>query len=292
MDRSSLHSRAQSLIETLPYIKEFFGKTVVIKFGGAAMINERLKEDFALDVVLLKYVGMNPVIVHGGGPEISSWLEKLGKKSTFVDGLRVTDAESMDVIEMVLGRINKEVVNLINQHGGRAVGLSGKDGELILVRKMMPRAGEKGAGSIDLGMVGEVEAINPRVIEVLDEGRFIPIISPIGVNAQGETFNVNADLVAGRIAVALRAEKLIILTDVPGVLDKDKVLLTTLSLAQVRELVASGVIQGGMKPKLACCMDALEDGVKKAHIIDGRISHAVLLEIFTDTGVGTVINNQ
>jgi len=292
MDRSSLHSRAQSLIEALPYIKEFFGKTVVIKFGGAAMINERLKEDFALDVVLLKYVGMNPVIVHGGGPEISSWLEKLGKKSTFVDGLRVTDAESMDVIEMVLGRINKEVVNLINQQGGRAVGLSGKDGELILVRKMMPHQREKGAGSIDLGLVGEVDAINPRVIEVLDEGRFIPVISPIGVNAQGETFNVNADLVAGRIAAALRAEKLVILTDVPGVLDKDKVLLSTLSLAEVRELIASGVIQGGMKPKLACCMDALEDGVKKAHIIDGRISHAVLLEIFTDTGVGTVINNQ
>lgn len=292
MDRSNLHSRAQSLIEALPYIKEFFGKTVVIKFGGAAMINERLKEDFARDVVLLKYVGMNPVIIHGGGPEISSWLEKLGKKSTFVDGLRVTDVESMDVIEMVLGRINKEVVNLINQHGGRAVGLSGKDGELILVRKMVLHEREKGAESIDLGLVGEVEAINPRVIDVLDEGRFIPIISPIGVNAQGETFNVNADLVAGRIAAALCAEKLVILTDVPGVLDQNKDLLSTLSLTQVRELFQSGVIHGGMKPKLACCMDALEDGVKKAHIIDGRISHALLLEIFTDTGVGTVINNK
>ncbi|MGA1796858.1 MAG: acetylglutamate kinase [bacterium] len=292
MDRSNLHARAQSLIEALPYIKEFFGKTVVIKFGGAAMINERLKEDFARDVVLLKYVGMNPVIIHGGGPEISSWLEKLGKKSTFVDGLRVTDVESMDVIEMVLGRINKEVVNLINQHGGRAVGLSGKDGELILVRKMTPRSGKKGEASIDLGMVGEVESINPRVIEVLDEGRFIPIISPIGVNAQGETFNVNADLVAGRIAAALCAEKLVILTDVAGVLDQNKQLLSTLSLTQVGELSESGVIQGGMKPKLACCVDALKDGVKKVHIIDGRISHALLLEIFTDTGVGTVIDNH
>jgi acetylglutamate kinase len=290
MDHSSLHKRAQSLIEALPYIKEFFGKTIVIKFGGSAMIQDSLKSDFALDVVLLKYVGMNPVIVHGGGPEITSWLERLGKKSTFVDGMRITDSESMDVIEMVLvGRINKEIVNLINQQGGCAVGLSGKDGELILARKMGLQGLENKENKIDMGMVGEVEAINPSIIEVLDEGRFIPVISPVGVDSRGETFNVNADLVAGRVASSLKAEKLIILTDVPGVLDETKKLIPALLHDQVSELVTGGIIQGGMKPKLNCCLDSLENGVKKAHIIDGRISHALLLEIFTDTGVGTVI---
>ncbi|MGA1792134.1 MAG: acetylglutamate kinase [bacterium] len=290
MDHSSLHKRAQSLIEALPYIKEFFRKTIVIKFGGSAMIQDSLKKDFALDVVLLKYVGMNPVIVHGGGPEITSWLEKLGKKSRFVNGLRITDPESMDVIEMVLvGRINKEIVNLINQQGGCAVGLSGKDGELIRARKMGLQGAENKENIIDMGMVGEVEAINPRIIEVLDEGRFIPVISPVGVDSKGETFNINADLVAGQIASSLKAEKLVILTDVSGVLDETKRLVPALSYDKVSELIAGEVIQGGMKPKLACCMESLENGVKKAHIIDGRISHALLLEIFTDTGVGTVI---
>ncbi|MGA1863639.1 MAG: acetylglutamate kinase [bacterium] len=290
MDQSSLHKRAKSLVEALPYIKEFFRKTIVIKFGGSAMIQDSLKNDFALDVVLLKYVGMNPVIVHGGGPEITSWLEKLGKKSRFVNGLRITDPESMDVIEMVLvGRINREIVNLINQQGGCAVGLSGKDGELIRARKMGLQGAENKKDMIDMGMVGEVEAINPRIIEVLDEGRFIPVISPVGVDSKGETFNINADLVAGHIASSLKAEKLVILTDVSGVLDETKRLIPTLSYDKVSELIAGGVIQGGMKPKLACCMESLENGVKKAHIIDGRISHALLLEIFTDTGVGTVI---
>ena len=290
MDYRTFHKRAQSLIEALPYIKDFFGKTLVIKFGGSAMIQDSLKNDFALDVVLLKYVGMNPVIVHGGGPEITSWLERLGKKSSFVNGLRITDSESMDVIEMVLvGRINKEIVNLINQQGGSAVGLSGKDGELILARKMGPQGAENKENIIDMGMVGEVEAINPRIIEVLDEGRFIPVISPVGVDSRGETFNINADLVAGQIASSLEAEKLIILTDVSGVLDETKKLIPVLSYDQVSNLIAGGVIQGGMKPKLTCCMESLENGVKKAHIIDGRISHALLLEIFTDTGVGTVI---
>ena len=254
------------------------------------MIQDSLKNDFALDVVLLKYVGMNPVIVHGGGPEITSWLERFGKKSSFVNGLRITDSESMGVIEMVLvGRINKEIVNLINQQGGSAVGLSGKDGELILARKMAPQGTENKENIIDMGMVGEVETIKPRIIEVLDEGRFIPVISPVGVDSKGETFNINADLVAGQIASSLKAEKLVILTDVAGVLDETKKLIPMLSYDQVSKLVAGGVIQGGMKPKLTCCMESLENGVKKAHIIDGRISHALLLEIFTDTGVGTVI---
>jgi acetylglutamate kinase len=290
MDQTNLHKRAQSLIEALPYIKEFSGKTVVIKLGGSAMIQDRLKADFALDVVLLKYVGMNPVIVHGGGPEISSWLKKLGKESEFVDGLRITDAESMEIIEMVLvGRINKEIVNRINQHGGRAVGISGKDGGLILVKKMGPQIGKDRDQRIDMGMVGEVEAINPEVINVLDEGRFIPVISPVGVNGQGETFNVNADLVAGGIASALKAEKMVLLTDVTGVLDQEERLIPTISQDQVSELISNGIVEGGMRPKLSCCIDALKHGVKKAHIIDGRISHALLLEIFTDTGVGTVI---
>ncbi len=282
--------KANVLIEALRYIKEFYGKTIVIKYGGNAMVDEELKENVILDIVLMKYVGMNPVIVHGGGPEISSWLEKLGKKSKFVNGLRITDPESMNVIEMVLvGRINKEIVNLINQHGGGAVGLSGKDGGLILAKKMGPQPSKNRKKSIDMGMVGEVEAINSRIIEVLDEGRFIPVISPVGVDSSGETFNVNADLVAGRIASALKAEKLIILTDVSGVLDENKELIPTLTQNKAKGLISKGIVAGGMRPKLTCCMEALESGVKKAHVIDGRISHALLLEIFTDTGVGTVI---
>ncbi|MBN2372886.1 acetylglutamate kinase [bacterium] len=290
MDRDSLIKRAQSLTEALPYIREFSGKTLVIKFGGSAMIEENLKDSFALDVVLLKYVGMNPVIVHGGGPEISLWLERLGKKSRFVNGLRVTDPESMKIIEMVLvGLINKEIVNLLNQHGGQAVGLSGKDGKLIIARKISPQGSDDKGERIDLGMVGEVESVNPRIVEVLDEGRFIPVISPVAVSSKGETFNVNADMVADHIACALKAEKLIVMTDVAGVLDGNSELIPTLSGEKARELFSSGPIKGGMMPKLSSCLHALENGVKKVHIIDGRISHSLLLEIFTDTGVGTVI---
>jgi len=292
-DYEYLYKRAESLIEALPYIREFYGKTFVIKFGGSAMIQEDLKDCFALDVVLLKYVGINPVIVHGGGQEISSWLEKLGKKSQFVNGLRITDPESMDIIEMVLvGRINKEIVNLINRHGGRAVGLSGKDGKLILARKMLPQQAQDGKSKIDMGMVGEVDDINPRIVEVLDAGQFIPIISPIAVDSLGETFNVNADMVAGKIACALKAEKLIVLTDVPGVLNEKGELLTSISLNEGRNLISGEYIKGGMKPKIRSCIEAIENGVRKAHIINGKICHCLLLEIFTDKGVGTVISNS
>ncbi len=289
-DHDTLYKRARSLVEALPYIREFSRKTFVIKFGGSAMVQDNLKDDFSLDVVLLKYVGINPVIVHGGGQEISLWLEKLGKKSRFVNGLRITDPESMEIIEMVLvGRVNKEIVNLINRHGGQAVGLSGKDGKLIMARKIECRDAEGKQTGIDMGMVGDVEAINPRIVEVLDEGRFIPVISPVAVNTSGETFNVNADMVAARIAASLKAEKLIILTDVPGVLNEKGDLLPKISLDNGKELLSGGVIQGGMRPKLSSCLDAVTSGVNKAHIINGKISHSLLLEVFTDTGVGTVI---
>jgi len=282
-------AKAEILLEALPYLRAFFGKTMVIKYGGHSMANEELKESFAQDVVLLKYVGMNPVIVHGGGPQIDDMLDRLGIRSRFVRGMRVTDGPTMDVVEMVLvGKINKEIVAMINRHGGHAVGLSGKDGELIVGRKMhlpgTPRTPEH-----DIGMVGEVVGVNPRVIESLDASDFIPVIAPVGVGLEGETYNINADLVAGKIAQALGAEKLILLTDVEGIKDKEGVLASTLASDEALELIASGVITHGMIPKIECCIEALKGGVAKTHIIDGRVRHAVLLEIFTTEGVGTQV---
>jgi acetylglutamate kinase len=288
-----LIEKAQVLLEALPYIREFFGKTLVIKYGGHAMVDERLKENFALDVILMKYIGLNPVVVHGGGPQINEMLDKLRIRSTFVDGMRVTDQPTMDVVEMVLvGKVNKEIVNLIQLHGGRAVGLSGKDGGLIRAKKLYmqkKREADLPPEIIDIGAVGEVDAIQPGVIESLDRGGFIPVIAPVGVGAAGETYNINADLVAGKVAGALRAEKLVLLTDVEGIQDREGNLLSTLRKADIPGLVERGVIGGGMIPKVQCALDALDDGVKKVHIVDGRVEHAVLLEIFTKGGVGTEI---
>ena len=275
--------KVETLLEALPYIRQFYGKTIVIKYGGHAMVEERLKQSFAKDIILMKYVGLNPVIVHGGGPQIGELLKKLGKESRFVKGIRVTDDETMDVVEMVLvGKVNKEIVGLINHYGGKAVGLSGKDGGLIKAKKLKNR-GE------DMGMVGEVKSVNPKVIETLDRDKFIPVIAPVGVGDDGKTYNINADTVAGKIAAALKAEKLILLTDVQGVLDKNKKLISALSVAEVKKLIKNETATGGMIPKLECCLDAIKGGVSKAHIIDGRIAHAVLLEVFTDAGVGTEI---
>jgi acetylglutamate kinase len=286
---AELVEKAQILLEALPYIRRFSGKTLVIKYGGHAMVDEALKDSFAQDVVLLKFVGMNPVIVHGGGPQIGRMLGQLGIQSTFVRGMRVTDEATMEVVEMVLvGRINKEIVHLINRHGGRAVGLSGKDGELIRARRMKmttPGAPEH----VDIGMVGEVVAIDPTVIESLDRSDFIPVIAPIGVGADGRSYNINADLVAGKIAEVLQAEKLILLTNAAGVLGATGEVLTGLTAADVDRLIAEGVIRGGMLPKIRCALDAVKGGVRSAHIIDGRVEHAVLLEILTDAGVGTLI---
>jgi acetylglutamate kinase len=280
---------AQVLTEALPYIRRFAGKTMVIKYGGNAMTEDALKSSFARDIVLMKLVGINPVIVHGGGPQIGAHLEKLGKKSEFVDGMRVTDGETMDVVEMMLGGlVNKEIVNLISQHGGRAVGLTGKDGGLIRARKlvMTDRASGK---AVDIGQVGEVESIDPRVVSQLDQGDFIPVVAPIGVGEDGRSYNINADLVAGKMAGVLKAEKLMLLTNTRGVLDREGKVLTGLSTRQVDDLIAEGVIHGGMLPKIRCALDAVASGVKAAHIVDGRVEHAVLLELFTDVGVGTLI---
>jgi len=286
-----LIEKAQVLIEALPYIRRFYHKTMVIKYGGAAMAVEGLKEAFAMDIVLMKYVGLNPVVVHGGGPQIGQVLQRMGKASTFVQGLRITDQETMDVVEMVLvGKVNKEIVDLINRCGGKAVGLSGKDGGLIRAKKLrLSPQGEKDTPPeiVDLGMVGEVERINSDVIKTLDNGDFIPVIAPVGVGADGKTYNINADLVAGKVAAALGAEKLILLTDVPGVLDKKGNLITSLKAKEAKNLIAQGVCSEGMIPKITCCLEALAGGVSKAHIIDGRVRHALILEIFTDTGVGT-----
>jgi acetylglutamate kinase len=292
----SAADRARILIEALPYIQRFQGKTIVIKYGGNAMVDEDLKRGFARDVVLMKLVGMNPVVVHGGGPQIGKLLERIGKKSEFVQGMRVTDRETMDVVEMVLGGlVNKEIVNLINQHGGKAVGLSGKDGGLIRARKMMltktPENEKLPPEILDIGHVGEVASIDPRLVALLDSGDFIPVIAPIGVGEDGQTYNINADVVAGKLAITLRAEKLILLTNTTGVLDKDGQLLTGLSVKQVKDLIADGTIHGGMLPKVNYALDAVGGGVKTAHIIDGRVEHAVLLEIFTDAGVGTLIRS-
>lgn len=284
--------KAEVLMEALPYIQRFYGKTFVVKYGGSAMVDEELKASFAQDVVLLKYVGINPVVVHGGGPQIDQTLTKMGIARQFVRGMRVTDQETMDIVEMVLvGKINKQIVNLINQHGGMAVGLSGKDGGLILARKMSVTVSSDGEPPeiIDIGMVGEITGINPTVINSLDENKFIPVIAPVGVSEKGETYNINADLVAGQIAEALGAEKLILLTDVEGVKDKKGELLRTLKVNQARKLIQDGVVGEGMIPKVECCMEALKSGVGKTHIIDGRVKHAILLEIFTKEGVGTEV---
>ncbi|MGD8497384.1 MAG: acetylglutamate kinase [Chromatiales bacterium] len=284
---------ARVLIEALPYIQRFSGRTIVIKYGGNAMVDEELKRSFARDIVLLKQVGMNPVVVHGGGPQIGRLLAQLGKESRFVDGMRVTDSETMDVVQMVLGGlVNKEIVNLINQFGGRAVGLTGKDGGLIRARRLQieRRSAELEASEIiDLGHVGEVAGIDPSVVRMLDEGDFIPVVAPIGVGEDGSSYNINADLVAGKMSVVLGAEKLILLTNTPGVLDKGGQLLTGLSIEDVLGLIADGTIEGGMLPKVTCALDALRSGVKSAHIIDGRAQHAVLLELLTDRGIGSLI---
>jgi acetylglutamate kinase len=282
-------SVAEILVEALPYIQALDRKTVVIKFGGNAMVDEALKSSFAQDIVLLKQVGVNPVIVHGGGPQIGKLLEQIGKKSRFIEGMRVTDNETMDVVEMVLGgQVNKQIVALINRHGGRAVGLTGKDGGLITARKM--RLSGDDSKINDLGQVGEVESIDPRVVTMLDNDDFIPVIAPIGVGADGASYNINADLVAGELARVLGAEKLLLLTNTPGVLDLEGNLLTGLSSADTEQLIASGVIHGGMLPKVRCALNAVKGGVATSQIIDGRIKHSVLLELLTDSGVGTLIN--
>lgn len=279
--------KAQLLVEALPYIRNLSGKTIVIKFGGNAMIDEKLKEMFAEDVVLTKFIGMSPVVVHGGGPQINEVMDKMGKKPVFIEGIRITDGETMDIVEMVLGgKINKELVNRINQHGGNAVGLTGKDGGLIRARKL--RTPRKSRG-IDRGLVGEVESISPNIIRSLEQSRFIPVIAPIGVDSKGKTYNINADTAAGAIAATLKAEKLIFLTDVKGILDRDGKLISTLTRKQALRLIKSGVITSGMLPKVRACLEALNGGVKKTHIIDGRINHSILLEIFTKKGIGTEI---
>jgi len=285
-----LIAKADILLDALPYIRRYSGKTMVIKYGGHAMTEDELKESFAQDIVLLKFIGINPVIVHGGGPQIGQLLQQLGIESHFVRGMRVTDQQTMDVVEMVLGKINKEIVSLINRRGGKAVGLSGKDGELILARKLSvsTEAGGK-VGKVDIGMVGEVHAVNPSVIEALDRSDFIPVIAPVGFGERGETFNINADLVAGKVAEALRAEKLILLTDVDGIRDADGSVIPSLDMDRATQLVRDGVISAGMIPKVECCIEALRGGAQKTHIIDGRVRHAVLLEIFTHEGVGTQV---
>jgi acetylglutamate kinase len=288
----SFIGKAEVLMEALPYFRRFYGKTFVIKYGGHAMIDEDLKESFAQDIVLLKYVGINPVIVHGGGPQIDTVLDKMGITSRYVRGMRVTDPETLDIVEMVLvGKVNKEIVTLINQHGGMAVGLSGKDGGLILARKMNVTVSNNGEEPeiIDIGMVGEIVGINPLIIDSLDENKFIPVIAPVGVGEKGETYNINADLVAGEVAEALHAEKLILMTDIEAVKDKKGEFLSTLKVTQARKMIQDGVVSSGMIPKVECCIEALKGGVGKTHIIDGRVKHAVLLEIFTKEGVGTEV---
>jgi len=285
--------RADILLEALPYIRRFYNKTIVIKYGGHAMVDEDLKDKFARDLVMMKYIGMNPVVVHGGGPQIGSLLKKLGKESKFIQGMRVTDAETMNIVEMVLvGMVNKEIVGLINRHGGNAVGLSGKDGNLVEAEKYFlndDKAKTAPSEIIDIGLVGKVKAVNAQLIVSLTHNSFIPIIAPTGIGENGETYNINADIVAGEIAAALGAEKLLLLTDVPGVLDENKQLIHTMTNQDALNLIDDGTVEGGMFPKVKCCLKALRGGVKKAHIIDGRLKHAILLEIFTDKGIGTEI---
>ncbi len=285
---------ADILIEALPYIRRFYGETIVIKYGGHAMVDQRLKEDFARDITLMKFIGLHPVVVHGGGPQIGSVLEKMGITSHFVDGMRVTDEPTMDVVEMVLvGKVNKEIVAQISQQGGKAVGLSGKDGGLILSKKLhlvRPAAEDKPPEIIDIGMVGEVAGINPEVIRTLEAGGFIPVIAPVGVGGSGETYNINADWVASKIAVALGAIKLILLTDVAGILDGRGSLISSITAGAMHELLKGGTVSGGMIPKMQCALEAAERGVRRVHIVDGRTPHAVLLELFTDKGIGTEVS--
>jgi len=284
--------KANTLMEALPYIRRFSGKTIVIKYGGHAMADEVLKESFALDVILLRSLGINVVVVHGGGPQINETLKRYGIVSEFVRGMRVTDEATMAVVEMVLtGQVNKEVVGYLNQHGGRAVGLSGKDGNLLLCEKMLQeiKAEDGSSEMVDIGFVGNVVKVNQEIIQTLEHGKFLPVIAPVGVGVGGESYNINADLVAGKVAGALKAEKLMLLTDVAGVKGKGGNLISSIALPEVAGLIDDGTISGGMIPKVECCVDALNEGTKKAYIVDGRIKHAVLLEIFTDVGVGTEI---
>ncbi|HEY1077484.1 MAG TPA: acetylglutamate kinase [Fontimonas sp.] len=284
IDLTNAQTIARVLTEALPYIRRFAGKTIVVKYGGNAMKDDTMIASFARDIVLMKAVGMNPVVVHGAGPQIGAHLERLGKKSEFIEGMRVTDDETMDVVEMMLGGlVNKAVVSALNQQGGRAVGLTGKDGGLIRARKMLLKSGQ------DIGQVGEVEKIDPRVINHLESGGFIPVIAPVGAGEHGEAYNINADVAAGKIAAVLQAEKIIFLTNAPGVLDKQNEILTGLTVPQVEDLILDGTIHGGMVPKVRYALDAVNSGVKSAHIIDGRIEHSVLLELFTDAGIGTLI---
>ncbi|MFZ1909397.1 MAG: acetylglutamate kinase [Burkholderiales bacterium] len=286
-------TKARILAEALPYIRRFHGKTIVVKFGGNAMVDAALQASFARDVVLLKLVGMDPVVVHGGGPQIEQLLKQLGIRSEFVQGMRVTDAATMDVVEMVLGgAVNKDIVTLINQAGGRAVGLTGQDGAFIRARKLLMPSREKPAELLDIGQVGEIESIDPGVIDSLEQGGFIPVVAPIGVGADGLSYNINADLVAGKLAEVLHAEKLVLLTNTPGVLDEQGKLLTGVTPRQIDAMVAAGTLSGGMLPKIASALDAARAGVKSVHIIDGRVPHALLLEVLTDQGVGTLIRSR
>ena len=288
-----LIGKANVLMEALPWIKRFYGKTIVIKYGGNAMVDEKLKEGFARDIILMKYIGLNPVVVHGGGPQIGKVLEAMKIESRFVQGMRVTDSATMDVVEMVLGgKVNKEIVANINHYGGKAVGITGKDGGLIRARKLEMTAVNPDTLTpeiLDIGMVGEVESVDPTIIAALEDNKFIPVIAPIGSGLDGETYNINADLVAGKLAGALKAEKLILLTDIEGVKDKEGRLISTIDIQRVPDLINDETISGGMIPKINCCVDAVEEGVKKTHIIDGRMEHACLLEIFTDKGIGTAV---
>jgi acetylglutamate kinase len=296
LNREAALNIAQVLTEALPYIQRFTGKTIVVKFGGNAMVDPLLHESFARDVVLMKLVGMNPVVVHGGGPQIGALLEKLGIHTEFVDGMRVTDAETMDIVEMVLGgSVNKEIVSSINRNGGKAIGVTGKDGQLIRAHKLTVnryRPELDAPEIIDIGHVGEVDQIDTEVLDIILDSNFIPVIAPIGAGEDGTTYNINADLVAGKLAQVMQAEKLMLLTNVAGLLDKEGQILTGLSTGQVDELIADGTISGGMLPKIGCALDAVKSGVTSAHIIDGRVPHAVLLETFTDEGMGTLISNK
>ena len=289
-----LIQKAEILLEALPFIKNFYGKTFVIKYGGNAMVSEKLKDNFALDIVMMKYIGINPVIIHGGGPQIDKTLKALGIKSQFFEGQRVTNKETIDVVEMVLGgKINKEIVSLINRHGGNAVGITGKDGDLIMAKRH--KKGKKQSAEtnrpeiIDLGLVGEITKVNPRILETLDKNEFVPVIAPIGKGEDGATLNINADFVASKVASALKAEKLILMTDTEGVKNKTGKLQSGLTKKEVAAMIKEKVIKDGMLPKVKCCLDALKAGVHKTHIVDGRVQHALLLEIFTEDGIGTQI---
>ncbi|MGB1086306.1 MAG: acetylglutamate kinase [Methylophilaceae bacterium] len=286
----SPNDKAKILSEALPYIKKFFDKTIVIKYGGNAMVDDNLKQSFAKDVVLLKLVGMNPVVVHGGGPQINAHLEKLGKKGEFINGMRVTDEETMDIVEMILGgQINKEIVQLINKNGGKAVGLTGQDSNFIHAKKLIVKDERDEFKNIDLGQVGDIDSIDPTLINFLDSGDFIPVVAPIGIGDDDKTYNINADLVAGKLAEILKAEKLILMTNTPGVLDNNQQLITGLTAKEIENLIIEGTLSGGMLPKINSALDAAKSGVNAVHIIDGRVEHALLLEILTDQGVGTLI---